>query len=323
MKRWHFMAAVTFALASLGVGVQDVGASDRLIKGTPVKPGTWRQVVRIRTGNSMCTATVVGPKAVLTAAHCASDGATSSFEIEGQRFSGKVYRSPLYPRKDHDQALIVLTTPITRLAEDRGGRAVEFATVTEQSTVKVGQSVWMLGFGCTQPGGTGGNDGILREGAAEVTGFSNYDAVLGNGVAACYGDSGGPTFLKMSDGTWRLILVTSKGNIATKSYNSRLDIPETKTWLESLISQHQVEICGYNLQCGGTPPPPPGDTFSVDCASAKFDVKSKGRHAREYVQTMTENLCRFLDEESATADDETPEHPVIVHPILPVPDGGR
>src|SRR5688572_9280240 len=86
-------------------GGSALAGETRLINGKPVDRGTWTEVVRITTGTSSCTATVVGPRVIVTAAHCANNGATSKFKIGEKEYSVKITRSSLYPAKDHDIAV--------------------------------------------------------------------------------------------------------------------------------------------------------------------------------------------------------------------------
>jgi len=238
-------------------------ASDfRLINGTPVQAGTFRDVVRIQSGGAACTATVVGPRVIVTAAHCANNGATATFSIDGKSYSATMTRSSLYPGKDHDVSLGLVSQDIT---------GVEPASIGGTATVGLG--ITLLGYGCINVGGGGGNDGILRIGDSAITGFSAYDMVSrkANGAALCFGDSGGPAFL-VEGSRRRLLGINSKGNIKDTNYNTRLDITESKTFLTNYAQQNGVKICGVNQDCGGSPPPPPGAP-TCSLTASPFKIK--------------------------------------------------
>jgi len=225
-----------------------------LINGVEVDISKWKYVVKVTIGNSGCSATLVGPKVALTAAHCGATGATVAFKIGTKSFTGKIERSSLYPAQDHDVAVIIL---------DQEATAAEvglFAVVGGVATT--GTEYYLQGYGCTQPGGGGGSDGKLRGGKARMTGESGFDMVSGGAgqAALCFGDSGGPLFIS-DDNTKPVILsINSKGNIRDKNYNARLDKRESKDFLTAMTTKYSVKICGINgdqALCGGDNPPPP------------------------------------------------------------------
>lgn len=107
---YGFVSSTTFATANRSFNDSE---TDRLINGTEVTDGSFPEVVWIKSGASTCTGTVVGPRVLLTASHCAGDGATATFSIKGTNYSVKITRSPLYMTgKDHDVALGLSTTDI-------------------------------------------------------------------------------------------------------------------------------------------------------------------------------------------------------------------
>lgn len=220
----------------------------RLINGKPVEAGTYTEVIKITTNGAACTATVVGPRVIITAAHCANNDATSTFTINGANYSAKMKRSSLYPGKDHDVALGVTTEDIKVKPVPVGGKAVQ------------GNDITLLGFGCTNPGGTGGNDGILRVGNTTITGFTDFEMISrkADGAALCFGDSGGPAFT-MESGKKMLLGINSKGNIKDTNWNTRIDLQDSQDFLKGFASANSVVICGINgtdADCGGGPPPP-------------------------------------------------------------------
>jgi hypothetical protein len=98
-----------------------------LINGTPVPEGTWQEVVTITVGNSGCTDTIVGPRVIITAAHCGNTGQTAVFKFKGKTYRAMLTQSPLYQSKDHDISAglvsenIASATPVPLEASDRVG----------------------------------------------------------------------------------------------------------------------------------------------------------------------------------------------------------
>lgn len=267
-----------------------------LINGTPVSPNTWKHVVRIRTGNSGCTASIVGPRVLATASHCASTGATSVFTIDGVQYSAKITRHPLYPRKDMDVSLGLI---------DREVKLPEYGVLPGTvDVVKVGMPIRLMGYGCTNAGGTGGNDGVLREGMSQVSGFSNFDIVTGkttSGAALCYGDSGGPAWLAVElNGTQVLLNISqnSKGDIAKISYLARWDVKEAQDFVREWAQTNSAEVCGINKECGVGPGPVDPLKFAVDGKTVTLSGTIKvGNLAREFVERIMANAVMFLDQD--------------------------
>jgi hypothetical protein len=288
------------------------GVVPTLINGTPVAPGAWKQTVRIQVGSSFCTASVVGPRVLATAAHCTPNNGTATFRIDGVSYSARMTRHPDYPRRDIDLALGVITTEV---------RGIEYGILPDTVDVaKVNMPIRLMGYGCINPGsGTGGNDGILREGMSTITRFSGNDIVTGqtNGAALCFGDSGGPAWLEVRRGD-RLVRYNisqnSKGDIARTSYLARWDSTTAQSFARSFIQNNgNIEICGINRQCGGPPPEPDpepepgpdpgpapdpqGRKFTLDGRTVFVAVTVKDATlALDYVRQMFQNLVSFLDD---------------------------
>ncbi len=241
---------------------QNAAAGSRLINGTPVPAGTWKEVVRIRSDGAGCTATVVGPRAIITAAHCAKTGGTATFTIDGVNYSAVMTRSPVYPGQDHDVSLGIVTPEI---------KGITPASIGGAATT--GTGITLLGYGCINAGGGGGNDGILRMGDSAIVEFAGFDMVSrkAGGAALCFGDSGGPAFVTVG-GKKLLLGINSKGNIQDTNYNARLDHDESKKFLQNYTTQNNLQICGVNLNCGGIDPVDPAPTCTLSASPSTIKV---------------------------------------------------
>lgn len=227
-------------------------ANSFVIGGREAKPGEYPEVIRISSGSAYCSATIVGPKVVVTAAHCTSEGGyiypAAHPDIAVQPFTyARCNIAPKYTESVGDQDLAYCLT-------DRE-MDVPFASIASREP-KLGDSTVIAGYGCVNPGsGTGGNDGKLRVGKAPVTrvATSTYFSYHTTGsTAVCYGDSGGPNFVNMTDPFkvhHYVIGVNSRADIYRESLLTSVAHAESISFAKTWALQNGVEICGVNTQC--------------------------------------------------------------------------
>jgi hypothetical protein len=224
-----------------------------LIGGVPADPSRWRASFYSRSITGSCTSTLVGPRTLLTAAHCMPAGAIVSIRFQdGQQFSGPCTHHKKYPGDaSADYALCLMNAPIMR-----PGLAYESVN-RDPARIKLGGNLRLTGYGCTQSPGTGGNDGVYRTGEAKIIAVPNPDAsseantIKTRGqVALCFGDSGGPAFLESqtADLRWQ-VAVNSRGNIADTSYLSATSTTDAQSFFKEWIAdnstpQDPISICG-------------------------------------------------------------------------------
>lgn len=242
MSRTKKIIAGTLATAALGVPV--------LIGGKIVDKAKYPGIVRISSGGGGCTAALVGPNALLTAAHCVGNGGRVSFKHAGLSYTSEgCAHHPGY-KENHTQDFA--------LCKIKDVKSPWVSVNADHNLVKVGDLIVLSGYGCTDKGGGGGNDGYLRMGEAKVKRVpsgSNFDIVATGAAALCFGDSGGPAFKGSV-----LVGVNSRGNIEDTSYVSAVHMAD-QDYMLSWANANATAICGVNKDCiGASPkpqPPPP------------------------------------------------------------------
>lgn len=228
-----------------------------LIGGEPAKPEEWPATVYSSQGNSRCTATVVGEKVLFIAAHCVGNGRTATFRVAGKRYSSTCTHSPKYNNNSTADWALCLVSEVVE--------GIKYEVLSQDAAlVKVGDAILLTGYGCTQPGGSGGNDGVYRIGQSKIlrlpSGSSN-DIVTKGGAALCYGDSGGPAFALLHDGRRLQLSINSRGDIKETSYLSAVYTSDAKDFIASWSQSKNVKLCGVHEDApncrGGSAPESP------------------------------------------------------------------
>lgn len=210
------------------------GSQGRIIGGVEVPAGMHPEVIAISMDGAQCTASLVGPRVIVTAGHCAETDAIAKFQVDGERYTARMIRSPLYPGKDHDVAVGIIDREVTGVAP--------FSLAAKAP--EVGEKLTLFGFGCSAANGADAGKGILRRGDASVETVTGFDLVS-HGAAACFGDSGGPTL--GADST--LAGIQSKGNIIDKTWSTSLTSDDSLEFLGEVSAAEKVLICGLNADC--------------------------------------------------------------------------
>jgi hypothetical protein len=238
-----------------------------------------------------CTATLIGPQTLLTAAHCTRSRV--SFAVGGSRYSGACLSASDYPSNSTaDYTLCHISVPVT-------SAAVKFETPNlDEDYVEKNQKILQSGLGCTQWGKQ--LDGKFRIGGATVLqtpSGRNYDYVTGKGEEGesvlCSGDSGGPAWGSASwEDRGKVISVNSRSNTKTRSYLSALATPSFEALLKRFTEKYNPKICGINHteNCYGLAPQEVSFEVQTDALVAGVTLKpefsQKAESVRQRIKAM-------------------------------------
>jgi secreted trypsin-like serine protease len=207
-----------------------------LMGGTVADPADWPASPWL--GN--CSATLIGEKVLLTAAHCVSNGGSTSFSVSGTKYTGKcTHHSNYRSNQTADWALCALNAPVPN---------IEFEVIATEEDVhcSTGQEFLWTGYGCQR--WNGGLDGKFRVGTVKSVSCprgTNHDVITTGKVALCSGDSGGGGYVQLGN-TRRVVGVNSRSNRTDTSYVSNVFSSTFRTWAESWANSKSIEICGIH-----------------------------------------------------------------------------
>ena len=228
------VAAITNG-APDGTAHPNVGA---LVSPTQYSDGTW----------TYCSGTLIAPTVFLTAAHCATDNGPAvvtfdtAYKAGDKTYAGTFHVDPAYPGPEsdpHDIAVVVLDKAV------KGITPAHLPGAGSLSALPANQLFTSVGYGAylvtNQPGG---HQYLYNDVRMVATGTLNatnkawlrisMNPALDNG-GTCYGDSGGPNFLGLTD---IVAATTITGDSVCRATNVdyRLDTASARAFLAQFLT---------------------------------------------------------------------------------------
>ncbi|PRP93870.1 trypsin-like serine protease [Enhygromyxa salina] len=267
-------------LAALPWGVAAAAPPDALtpeppeiVGGEPSLVCAWPSVVALQTGG-LCTGTLVHPRVVVYAAHC---GTFHSAVLFGEDVGAPAREVATLRCERHSELFAVSSMDFAycELAEPVGDIAITPPLFgCDEALIEVGTPVTIVGFGDTTSDGPE-QVGIKHEATTSIVGYVSTVGIGGMGTGADAGDSGGPAFVQLDDGSWRLLGVVSGGGGDGASVQY-VPAPVVIEWIED---RSGIDITPCHAGDGSWAPTPgcegfyiatePGAEWADGCPSAR------------------------------------------------------
>jgi trypsin len=224
----------------------DFGASPKILGGQTATPSDWPATLVFTTDSGdYCTATVIGERILVTAAHCIVDNSVGQVTWNNDHVKvncehhkdyddSPIASNPLpchlraFPNEflacTADIALCIVADDNKKFTPSVG-RYERIRTASPAAVA--GTKITLLGYGCVAAGVK--TNGILSFGPAKITHMSQPDPsadldktlgkfILTEGVGVCNGDSGGAGYSSTDKQTREIVGINARGNL-TKGSN--------------------------------------------------------------------------------------------------------
>ncbi|MEM9452928.1 MAG: trypsin-like serine protease [Myxococcota bacterium] len=231
----------------------------QIVNGSAVQTCGWPTTVLAGGG---CTGTLVHPRVISTAQHCGVPGSVTFGEAAGS--GGPSVDVVTCVGEGSDDAMLCELAEEVPLAVT----PVLFGCELD-GYMQVGQEVVIAGFGQTSFGMGGGTKLWAPQVISAVEPGRTIIGNAGDGTSPCPGDSGGPVFVQVADGSWR-VFGTVLGGTTGVPCNSAADFQRIDPVVPNFEMQTGIDITPcFDGQTGAWDPGPDcGGFFAGDHTEA-------------------------------------------------------
>jgi hypothetical protein len=285
-----FSAIAALALAGCGGGyiddptTDDTDSSQDDIVNGKVDSGHSSVGKLYESGQGICTATLIGSKTVLCAAHCIEKSASAySFVVGGKTYPAASVT--VHPGWDgsvsNGEGINDLSVIILKSAPSVTPSAI--AT----SSPKVGTNLTLVGFGVTSENGQDYGTKRVTYNTIDKVASTKIYWTPANGVGTtCYGDSGGPAFATINGDEVQVGITSGGESPCETGYSWDTNVGLFASWISSVAN-------GDVVTSGSSPTPPPSsDTQkpTVHISSPKSSGSVTSGKSTTVKSTITDNV---------------------------------